>query len=228
MVLSEFILLVFIWTSVEGHVERKPTLILISFDGFRYDYLQRVKTTRLAWLQENGVSATVINNFVTRTFPNHVSIVTGRYEEKHGIIDNIMWDPVYKEKFTYTTVDPKWYNISEPIWVANERQGVGRLSAVVNWVGGAVPFHGYRAFFSPPYNQRIPFRTLVDMVLRQLDNDPPVNFVALHFHEPDSTGHKYGPNSKQVDNAILNLDQVIEYFVQELKKRHLFDEVSNA
>ena len=220
------LLALFILASSKGHEERKPTLILISFDGFRWDYLKKVNTSTLSWLANHGVSAEVVNNFVTRTFPNHYSIVTGRYEENHGIINNVMYDPVYKDIFTPSTVDPKWFNASEPVWITNQKEGDGRLSAVINWVGGSVPFHGHKANFGPPYNKSIPFKTRVDMVLQQLDRDPPVNFVAVYFEEPDSSGHVYGPNSKQVADAILTLDKVTGYLVEELKKRKLFNQVS--
>jgi predicted AlkP superfamily pyrophosphatase or phosphodiesterase len=226
MVLSKAsIFVLFVLTGIKGHEERKPTLILISFDGFRWDYLQKVNTTTLSWLAKHGVSSTVVNNFVTRTFPNHYSIVTGRYEENHGIINNVMWDPIYKETFTPSTVDPKWFNVSEPVWITNQKEGDGQISAVINWVGGNVPFHGHKADFGPPFNDSIPFNTRIDMVLQQLDREPPVNFVAVYFDEPDTSGHMYGPNSKQVAEAIMKLDQVTEYLVQELKKRDLFDEV---
>ncbi|XP_028393102.1 ectonucleotide pyrophosphatase/phosphodiesterase family member 5-like [Dendronephthya gigantea] len=213
-------------SGVFSHEERKPTLILISFDGFRWDYLRKVPTHTLSWLAKYGVNSSVVNNFVTRTFPNHYSIVTGQYEENHGIINNVMWDPVYHEKFTPSTVDPKWFNASEPIWITNQKQGNGRLSAVINWVGGAVPIHGRRANFSPPFNSSIPFKARMDLVLQQLERNPPANFVAVYFDEPDASGHKYGPNSKQVAKAIQNLDNVTGYLVEELKKRHLLNQVN--
>jgi predicted AlkP superfamily pyrophosphatase or phosphodiesterase len=219
------ICVLFLLASATGHEESKPTLILISFDGFRWDYLQKVNTTTLSSLAKHGVSSSVVNNFVTRTFPNHYSIVTGRYEENHGIINNVMWDPLYKETFTPSTVDPKWFNGSEPVWITNQRHGNGHLSAVINWVGGSVPYHGHTADFGPPYNKSISFKTRVDMVLQQLDRDPPVNFVAVYFNEPDSSGHVYGPNSKEVVEAVKNLDQIAGYLVEELKKRHLYDQV---
>ena len=231
MALSTFkayILVLFALVSVKGHKDRKPTLILISFDGFRWDYLKKVNTTTLSWLAKHGSSAQVVNNFVTRTFPNHYSIVTGRYEENHGIINNVMYDPVYKSTFTPSTVDPKWFNASEPVWITNQKQGDGRMSAVINWVGGSVPFHGQKADYGPPYNESIPFKARVDIVLQQLDRDPPVNFVAVYFEEPDASGHDYGPNSKQVADAILNLDKITGYLVEKLKKRKLFDQVSVA
>lgn len=212
--------------SVEAHQDENPIVILISFDGFRWDYLYKTKTPTLAWLAKNGVSATIINNFVTRTFPNHYSIVTGMYEERHGLIDNYMYDPVYNDSFNPKTTDPKWFNASEPIWITNEKQGGGRLSAVINWVGSATPIQGRRANFSMPYNKSIPYKRRVDMILEQLDKEHPANFLAVYFEEPDAAGHRYGPNSKQVIQAIQKVDNITNYLVQGLQKRNLFDKVN--
>ena len=214
---------------VGKHDEQKlPIVIIMSFDGFRYDYLEKVKTRTFSWAAKNGASATIQSAFVSRTFPNHVSMATGRYEETHGVISNVFWDPIYNDTFTITSVDPKWYNISEPIWITNEKAGNKRLSAVLNWIGGEIPFHGRKAHYSPRYDLNISSKTLLDMTLQQLDGVPPVNFVAVHLEEPDIAGHEWGPNSKQVRDAILQLDRELGCFFNELKKRNLFDKVSEC
>lgn len=221
-----FILSFLCFRGSQTHEEENPIVILISFDGFRWDYLYKTKTPTLSWLAKNGVSATIINNFVTKTFPNHYSIVTGMYEERHGLINNYMYDPVYNETFAPKTTDPKWFNAAEPVWITNEKQGGGRLSAVINWVGSSTPIHGRRANFSMPYNKSIPFKTRIDMILNQLDKEPSANFLAVYFEEPDHTGHKYGPNSSQVIEAIKRMDNITNYLVQGLQERNLFDKVS--
>ena len=212
-----------------GNVEtqhKNPIVVLISFDGFRWDYLFKTKTQTLSWLAKNGVSAIVKNNFVTRTFPNHYSMVTGMYEERHGIISNYMYDPLYNETFNPQKTESKWFNASEPIWITNEKQGGGMLSAVVNWVGSSTPIQGRMANFSPPYNRSIPFRTRIDMILSQLDKKPSANFLAAYFEEPDTTGHKHGPDSEQIIGAIKKVDNIASYLVKGLEKRNLFDKVS--
>ena len=66
-------------------------VILISIDGFRYDY-KDYKDYRMENLQKlikDGVTVDYVKNvFPTNTYPNHQSIVTGLYPEEHGIIDN--------------------------------------------------------------------------------------------------------------------------------------------
>ncbi|KHJ77655.1 hypothetical protein OESDEN_22725 [Oesophagostomum dentatum] len=71
-----------------------PKLILISFDGFRYDLLNATMcpnifkwAARSTWFV-NGVRS----QYITVTAPNHMSIVTGLREEEHGIVANSFWD----------------------------------------------------------------------------------------------------------------------------------------
>lgn len=54
----------------------------------------------------------IYNSFSTVTFPNHWTIVTGLYEESHGIMQNFMYDPQLKEKFSYVASESqtqKWF-----------------------------------------------------------------------------------------------------------------------
>src|SRR5436190_21981965 len=71
----------------------KPTVILISLDGFRYDYLDKYQPPTLNALAKDGVRAKwMIPSFPTKTFPNHYTIATGLYPEHHGIVDNNVYD----------------------------------------------------------------------------------------------------------------------------------------
>ncbi|MBS3944007.1 MAG: alkaline phosphatase family protein, partial [Melioribacter sp.] len=65
---------------------QKPYVILVSFDGFRWDYLNRGLSPNLEFIRQNGVSALSLRpSFPSKTFPNHQSIITGMYIENHGI-----------------------------------------------------------------------------------------------------------------------------------------------
>src|SRR5438105_643715 len=78
----------------------KPTVVLISFDGFRWDYPEKAETPILHALMKSGVTAkSLIPVFPSITFPNHYSIITGLYPEHHGIVGNEMWDPEKKIRF---------------------------------------------------------------------------------------------------------------------------------
>ena len=69
-------------------------LLLISLDGFRWDYLHRNLTLdNFHAFAADGVHAKwMTNQFQTKTFPNHWTMVTGLYEESHGIVANKFWD----------------------------------------------------------------------------------------------------------------------------------------
>lgn len=105
----------------------EPTLILVSFDGCRYDYPSLANTPALDKIEAEGVKAEGLKtSFPSKTFPNHLSIVTGLYPENHGIIANRIYDDTADEFYTLGNGAPtqsKWYQ-GEPIWVTAERQGL--------------------------------------------------------------------------------------------------------
>ncbi|MEM8600989.1 MAG: alkaline phosphatase family protein, partial [Bacteroidota bacterium] len=73
-------------------------LVLVSVDGFRYDYLDRedVQAPTLRRLVAEGVQAeSLVPVIPTKTFPNHYTLVTGLYTESHGVVGNSMYDPEF-------------------------------------------------------------------------------------------------------------------------------------
>lgn len=96
-----------------------PLLIIISFDGFRYDYLNKTDAPNLAKLASDGVRAPWIEpRFITKTFPNHFSIATGLYEESHGIVGNNFFDPVLNDTFRLGRNESEWWDTGAiPLWV---------------------------------------------------------------------------------------------------------------
>ena len=61
--------------------QAKPYVILVSLDGFRYDYAQKYGAKNLLALAARGASAPqgMIPSYPSITFPNHYAIVTGLY-----------------------------------------------------------------------------------------------------------------------------------------------------
>jgi predicted AlkP superfamily pyrophosphatase or phosphodiesterase len=113
----------------------KPTVILISLDGFRYDYLEKYQPRVLNQLAKEGVRAKWMTpSFPSKTFPNHYTIVTGLYPAHHGIVENNVYD--YGEVFgmdkTKEVQNSRWW-FGEPIWVTAEKQG--QIAASYFWVG---------------------------------------------------------------------------------------------
>lgn len=185
------VLLLFTLTLVNGRpMGENPLLLLISFDGFRWDYLHMHNLSNFNYLKSKGTHAEFIrNSFATVTFPNHWTIATGMYEESHGIMENEMFDPVLNQSYSYTspnTQTRQWFGQNkfiEPIWATNQKNGNGRRSAA-EWVGANVVFSNQNITYIP-YNHSNSFYHLIDLFISlYVDHGEPINFGALYFDEP--------------------------------------------
>ncbi|XP_020657167.3 bis(5'-adenosyl)-triphosphatase ENPP4 [Pogona vitticeps] len=209
--------------------ERVPRLLLVSFDGFRADYLKKYELPYLQDFIKDGVLVEhVTNAFITKTFPNHYSIVTGLYEESHGIVANEMFDAITKKKFSqFNDTDPFWWNEAIPIWVTNQRQE-NRASASAMWPGTDVKIHNSTPHFFMKYNSSVSFDKRVDNIITWLNSsNPPVTFATLYWEEPDASGHKYGPEDIQNMTKVLEeVDKLIGLLIQKLKASKLWEEIN--
>ena len=225
-----------------------PLVLLVSFDGFRWDYLDMVKkagkeTPHFDGLIKDGSKAQwVKNTFSTVTFPNHYTIATGLYEEDHGVVENEMFDPDFNEVFTVnpdTVKDPKWWNNGtdswpgEPIWIANQKggdpdKGIVHRTGVYFWVGSEAPFNGEHPFHYELYNKTVPFQQRIDTVVEWFtDETHPINLGLLYFSEPDHTGHSVGPDSPEMIDKIVDLDtNVVAHLIEKLREHDLFDRLN--
>ena len=207
-----------------------PATVLISFDGFRADYLERPGAIRLRALAARGARLErLLPSFPSKTFPNHHTIATGLYPEHHGLVANTMRDPAIAERFTIgdTLVarDPRWWG-GEPIWATAERQGV--RSASLFWPGGDYEIAGRRPTYYRPYDGRVPDTARVLQVLDwlALPADRAPRFVALYFSTTDDAGHAHGPASPQVDSAIAHVDALLGRLEDGLTARGLRERVN--
>ena len=191
-----------------------PIVILISVDGWRWDYLDRVDAPNLKRLAADGVrSEGLIPSVPSVTFPNHYTIVTGLLPDHHGIVSNTMADRrIGPEKFTMsapTARDPRWWG-GEPIWTTVIRQG-GR-SAAMFWPGSEAIHPTYwRAF-----DDRLPNAERVKQVLAwlQLPEDKRPSFNTLYFSDVDHAGHDSGPDAPETALAAKRVDEAIGTLVQ--------------
>ena len=76
-------------------------VVLVSLDGFRWDYAKRDGATHLLALGKQGVWAPegMIPSFPSLTFPNHYTIVTGLYPEHHGLVANSFYDETQQARY---------------------------------------------------------------------------------------------------------------------------------
>ena len=208
-----------------------PTVILISLDGFRWDYLSKTDTPNLDILVENGViSESLIPVFPSKTFPNHLSIVTGCYPENHGILSNNMYDQEWDAEYyigenSDPVKDGRWYD-AEPIWVTAEKQG--KLTGTYFWPGSEAEINGTRPSYYGVYDGNISREDRVQKILEWIDlpkQSRPV-FMTLYFSDVDSWGHNIGPDAIGMNSIIKEIDESIGLLVSGLNKREILDNIN--
>ncbi|WP_419869815.1 alkaline phosphatase family protein [Chryseobacterium sp. CT-SW4] len=207
------------YNSIEA--QTKPYVIMISTDGFRYDYAKKYNATNLLHWAGQGVQAkAMLPSYPSITFPNHWSLITGLYPSHHGLIDNYFYD--YKRKEAYalnnrkTAEDGSWYG-GIPLWGLAEKNKV--VTASMMWVGSASDAGGKRPTYYYPYHEKFTPSEKVEKVINwlKLPMDKRPHFISLYFPEVDGSGHHFGPDSKETETAVHLIDQAIGELVQKVK-----------
>ena len=201
------VLLLSVWTATFSQ-EKEPIVILISLDGFRYDYVERFQPENLSRFIAEGTSAKgLIPSFPTKTFPNHYTIATGMLPEHHGLVDNAFYEPAKNQVYTMgnrdIVQDGYWYG-GTPIWVLAEQQGIKAASYF--FVGTEAPIQGVRPSYYYDYDGGVPNLTRIAKVfdwLRLPAAERP-RLITLYFYDMDDTGHRYGPNNDLELKKTLN------------------------
>ncbi|MFC1746200.1 ectonucleotide pyrophosphatase/phosphodiesterase [Candidatus Riflebacteria bacterium] len=227
-----FFSLCFPYAAVAGDGKNRETipLILLSFDGFRWDYIDRTSTPAMDWLIKRGVRASsLIPSFPSLTFPNHYTIVTGLYPDNHGIIANSMYDPVFRAYYTITywktKAEGRWYG-GEPIWVTAEKQGV--RAACVFWPGSTAEIKGTRPGHWQYYDSELKNNERINRVLNWLKL--PVakrpGLITVYFNDTDDMGHHFGPDSDEILETVRILDELVQLLINGLKKQNILQKVN--
>lgn len=200
----------------------KPYVILISADGFRYDYADKYNATNLISLRRNGVRAkSMIPSFPTVTFPNHYSIATGLYPSHHGLVYNQFYDRQRKNSYNManrkTVQDGSWYGGS-PLWVLAEQQGM--ISASYHFVGTEAPIQQIYPTYWYRFNDKTDINSRIDKVIEwlKLPGDIRPHLITFYISNADHAGHTYGPDAPQTKAAVKWIDQAVGTMVEKVKK----------
>ncbi len=213
--ISIFVILLFVLTGFRKD-SRKPFrnyVVMVSLDGFRWDYNKIYNTPNLNRLASDGVKAErLIPSFPTKTFPNHYTIATGLYPDHHGIVDNSFQSSdlglFYRMGDRAAVENPAFYG-GEPIWVTAEKQGVRAASFF--WVGSEAPVGGFHPSYWKKYDGMVTYEARIDTVIKWLgypESKRP-ELVTLYFDEPDLTSHDFGPVSAETGKVVTKLDSMI-------------------
>ena len=201
-------------------------LLLISIDGFINEYIERNNTPNFGRFLTDAVHAEyLIPAFPTKTFPTHWTVVTGLHTENHGIISNSFYDYELEARFSFgppdeSPNDERWWG-GEPIWITAEKQGL--TAATFFWPGSEATINGVQSTKWVDYDGSIPDSTRIDSVMAWMnpEGDVRADFGTLYFSFVDSRGHSYGPNSPEVDQAVIEMDGLLGYLLDSIEENNL-------
>lgn len=206
--------------------QSKHYVVLVSLDGFRYDYAKKYGARHLLAIAAHGASAPegMIPAYPSLTFPNHYTLVTGLYPEHHGIVGNQFYDPERKETYSYrdpkTATDGSWYG-GTPLWSLAEKEGM--RSACFFWPGSEAKIAGERPTFYLHYDDRFPDQDRIAQVVAWLKLPPEQrpHFITLYYSNVDHAGHEYGPDTPQTAEAVRHVDALMGTLEGDLRALNL-------
>jgi alkaline phosphatase D len=194
-------------------------LVLVSLDGFRWDYAKRDNATHLLAIGKAGVWAPegMLPSYPSLTFPNHYTLVTGLYPEHHGIVANSFLDPERNARYsmsdTDATHDGSWYG-GIPLWSLAESQGM--RTACILWVGCEAKIAGFRPSYYATFDSKTQATPKAEqariddtLALLHLPAADRPHFIAIYFSEPDHEGHEFGPDARETRDAALRMDILV-------------------
>lgn len=208
----------------------RPTVVLVSIDGFRYDYLEKYQPPNLRSLARDGVQAKWMTpSFPSKTFPNHYTIATGLYPQNNGIVENSVYDKDTGVTFSMSNREEvqnsRWW-LGEPIWITAEKQG--QKTAPYFWPGSEAKISGTRPTYWKPYDGNFANDARVSTILSWLDlplGKRPT-FLTLYFSDVDSAGHEFSPDSTETRDAVLKVDNELGRLIDGLKARGIFSQIN--
>ncbi|MFD2522352.1 alkaline phosphatase family protein [Emticicia soli] len=208
--------------SVFSQSKDVPYVVMISFDGFRYDYVQKYAPKHIKKFIKKGAAATsMLPSYPSKTFPNHYTLVTGLYPAHHGLVDNSFYDAdrdaFYTMRQRDKVEDPYYYG-GLPIWQLVQQNGMKAASFF--WVGSEAPIQGVYPTYYHNFNNAIPNKNRIQAVFDWLslpEAERP-HLITVYFSQVDSIGHKFGPNAPETQAAVMEADNLVGMLMAGLKK----------
>ena len=193
---------------------KKHYTVIVSLDGFRWDYPAMYRTPNLDRMAADGVKAVMLPSYPASTFPNHYTLATGLVPDNHGIINNTFWDAKNKRQYSMgdfaTRNNPEYY-LGEPIWITAQKQGI--KTGNMYWVGADIAIKNAHPTYYRPWNAKpfLSFEQRIDTVLTWLQKpeEERPGLVMLYFEEPDGSGHHNGPRSSQTGAVVQRMDSLM-------------------
>ena len=205
---------------------QKHYVVLVSLDGFRWDYAKKYGAKNLLAMAAHGASAPdgMLPSYPSLTFPNHYTLVTGLYPEHHGIVANSFYDQQRQRRYSYSdpkeSTDGSWYG-GAPLWVLAEQQGM--RAACFFWPGSEAAIRDTRPSYYLHYDDKFPDQARLDQVLAwlKLPEAERPHFITLYYSNVDHAGHQFGPDAPETRDAVRHVDALVGTLRAGLRELHL-------
>ncbi|CAM3828303.1 MULTISPECIES: alkaline phosphatase family protein [Pseudoalteromonas] len=205
-------------TSLNLKASEEQSVVLISLDGFRWDYIEKHGAKNLNRIAKQGVRGSKMRPvYPTKTFPNHLSIITGLLPINHGVVDNRFCDTKRGECYSMGKGkdDSTWFN-GIPLWNLASMQGL--KSATYFWPESDARFNGMTPDYYYHYSKHSDYQHRIDQIIQwlALPKAQRPRLVISYFSLVDSMGHEFGPDALQTKQAVHEVDALMGQLQQRL------------
>ncbi|HMP89136.1 MAG TPA: alkaline phosphatase family protein [Kiritimatiellia bacterium] len=201
----------------DGSSPGRAVIAWISVDGVRPDYIDRVSTPFFDKIKREGAFSHELEPvFPSLTFPSHASQATGVTVDRHGIPLNSFYDAKRNRSYFY----PGFASLleAEPIWNTAQRQGL--RTVVSDWVMSFYQRGRHAStYFGKSFDGNLTDKQRLELLLDVWQKDRgrrnPYQLIMGYMIATDSIGHEYGPDSGEVDAAMVQVDAELSWFAEE-------------
>ncbi|WP_263359468.1 alkaline phosphatase family protein [Acidicapsa ligni] len=197
-----------------AQAQKAHYVVLVSLDGFRWDYTKKYGASHLLSIGRQGVWAPegILPSYPSLTFPNHYAIVTGLYPEHNGLVANYFYDAQKDARYRLgddaTVTDGSWYK-GVPLWSLAESQGM--RTACLFWPGSEAEIAGQRPTDYLKFDDKVDESARIDQVFAWLKEPEATrpHFITLYYSDVDHAGHEYGPDAPETKDAVIRVDGLV-------------------
>ena len=209
----------------------KHYTVVLSLDGYRWDYTEWYNTPFMDMMAEKGVKSGLIPSYPSKTFPNHYTLATGLYPDNHVIVANSCLDQTTNETYSLSNykqkMNPRYYG-GEPIWNTAKKQGIS--TAVFYWPGSDVGIEGMYpdTYYIYDKEPRLTMQERLDGIIGmlRLPEDKRPQLIMGYMEEPDGCGHNFGPHDKKTRKMVEKLDSMLYSFYMKIQNLPFADDIN--
>jgi predicted AlkP superfamily pyrophosphatase or phosphodiesterase len=208
-----------------AEAEEEPIVIIISMDGVPHYIADNPLLTAFKRMEKYGIKADHLTPvYQSTTYPSHVSMATGVYPDRHGILHNSFID-TQQGRFNYDA-DANWIEVP-PIWVLAEQQGI--KSAIFFWIGSETDWHGVGASYrKAPFDPNIKEEQKIEQILKWVDMDKAnrPRLIMSYWDGTDDLGHMDGPESSRVSQQQLRQNKLLQDLITAIDDREAWGHIT--